>query len=301
MRPQHLIALLIMNAFWAASYSSFKALSALYGVGEIVTWRYTLAALPLILLWPWLPGPSPSRRDLPRIALMGLVVFALSPRLQVEGARLGSAGDCSVAAGLEPLITAVVAAIFLREHVPARRWAGFGLGMAGLLVLHGAWQLELRTASLWANLIFVSSFLCESGYSVLGKPLLARLHPFKLIAVSMTLGCAANLLINGRAAVGDLPRLTSTDWANLLFLAAICSLVGYSLWFFVIRETDVHLAALTIMAQPVFGVMIAAIFLGEPLHWGQFWGTLTILAGLYLGFRKIGLSTVRIEPYSPQQ
>jgi drug/metabolite transporter (DMT)-like permease len=299
MRPSYLIALLLMNALWAGSYSVFKALSARFSAGEIVTWRYAFAALPMVLLWRWLPGPTPGRADLPRIALMGIVVFVLSPRLQVEGVRLDTAGNSSVLAGLEPLITAVVAAIFLREHVPARRWTGFALGLAGLVVLYGGWQLEIRTASFLANLIFISSFFCESGYSVLGKPLLSRFHPLKVIASSLFVGCAINLALDGPPAVAHLPRLTATDWANLLFLSIICTLVGYSLWFFVIRETDVNLAALTILAQPVFGVLVAALFLGESLHWGQFWGALVILAGLVLGFTRFGLSKPPIQPVPP--
>jgi drug/metabolite transporter (DMT)-like permease len=284
MRPKFLIALLLMNVFWAASYSAFKSLAADYSVGQIVTWRFLLVAVPLLLAWPWLPGQAPSRRDVPRIFIMGVIVFVLSPRLQVLGVHLGKAGDSSVVVGLEPLVTAVVAAVWLREHVPARRWAGFLLGLAGLVVLNGGWRLELAAMPLLANLIFVSSFLCESGYSVLAKPLLGTIHPLRLIASSVFAGTAVNLILDGPAALAAIPRLTVGDWANLGYLALVCSLIGYALWLYVIRETDVNLAALTILAQPVFGVLAAAVLLSEPMHWGQAWGTMVILVGLCLGF-----------------
>jgi drug/metabolite transporter (DMT)-like permease len=72
------------------------------------------------------------------------------------------------------------------------------------------------------------------------------------------------------------------------FLVVICTVVGYCVWFVVIRETDVNLAALTILAQPVIGIGIAAITLGETPHWGQFWGSAAVLAGLAVGLWPSG-------------
>jgi len=288
-RPVHLMALLLMNVFWAGSYSAFKAMSGRLSAGEIVTWRFTLAALVLAGCWRWLPGRAPRGRDLVRAFGMGMLVFVLGPRLQVLGVHWGQAGDSSVVVALEPLITAVGAALFLREHVPMRRWIGFAVGMGGIVILNGGWQLRLQGAFLVANLVFVSSFVCEASYSVLGKPLLARCSPLKLIAVALFLGSAVNLVVDGHSALVKTPVLTLGDWGCLAFLSLVCTLVGYTLWYVVIREADVNLAALTILVQPVFGVAAAALFLGEALHWGQLWGTLVVLAGLGLGFAPFAL------------
>jgi drug/metabolite transporter (DMT)-like permease len=295
MRPVHLLGLLAMNVLWAGSYSAFKALSVRLTAGEIVTWRFGLAAGVLALAWRWLPGRAPRGSDLVRAGLMGLLVFVVGPRLQVLGVQLGRASDSSVVVALEPLVTAVAAAWFLRERVPAHRWAGFGLGMVGIVLLNGGWQLQLSGAGLWANLIFISSFVCESAYSVMGKPLLRRASPIKVVAVALFLGSAVNLAINGPGAASKLWTLTAVDWANLVFLAGVCTLIGYTFWLVVVRESDVSLAALTILVQPVFGVGIAAWLLGEQLHWGQFWGTMAILGGVVLGLGSLGFAWTRIR------
>jgi len=39
-------------------------------------------------------------------------------------------------------------------------------------------------------------------------------------------------------------------------------------------------------AQSVFGVTIAALWVGEKLHWGQLLGSLAIVAGLVLGLSR---------------
>jgi drug/metabolite transporter (DMT)-like permease len=54
----------------------------------------------------------------------------------------------------------------------------------------------------------------------------------------------------------------------------------------VIRESEVNVAALTIFAQPLAGIAIAAIWLREPLHAGQLWGGAAIVAGLILGLSR---------------
>jgi drug/metabolite transporter (DMT)-like permease len=71
-----------------------------------------------------------------------------------------------------------------------------------------------------------------------------------------------------------------------LYLATVCTAIGYTLWFVVIRETDVNITALTIFVQPLAGVAIAAVWLHEPLHWGQLWGGLAIIAGLVWGLSR---------------
>lgn len=75
-------------------------------------------------------------------------------------------------------------------------------------------------------------------------------------------------------------------WWMISYLGLICTAFGYAIWFVIIRETDVNLAALTIFVQPVAGVAIAGIWLGEKLRWEQLWGSLAILAGLGLGLSR---------------
>ena len=39
-----------------------------------------------------------------------------------------------------------------------------------------------------ASLIFVSSFVCEAAYSVMGKPIVQRASVMKMIAISLAVG-----------------------------------------------------------------------------------------------------------------
>jgi drug/metabolite transporter (DMT)-like permease len=286
MKPSYLIILLVMNFFWAAVYSSYKVIGQNLPTGAIVTLRFGLAGLCLLFAWPWLPGPAPRGRDLWLTCLMGLLLFVLGQRLQVYGNQLGRAGDSAVLMAFEPLITSIMAGAFLQERIGPRRWAGFGLGLGGVALLHRVWRSDFQWAGLGASLIFVSSFVCEAAYSVLGKPIVGRASIMKMLAISLGVGTVANLLIDGRSTAAAASTLPVEGWILLLALATICTAIGYSIWFVVIRECPVNVAALTIFAQSVFGVGLAALWVHEKLHWGQLMGCLAIVAGLVVGLSR---------------
>lgn len=283
MKLKYLIWLIVLNIFWAGSYSAYKALGTDFPPGVVITLRFMVAAIPLLILWPWLPGKAPRGRDLLWTAAMGIIVFVGSPRFQIWGVMKGQAGDASVLMALEPLITAVAAAIFLAEKIPARRWFGALFGIIGILLLAQVWREDFKPTSLVASLIFICSFLCETAYSIIGKPLIERASYMKVLALGLMFGAFANLAIDGPATYTVIPRLGIIDWSMLLYLGLICSLIGYAAWYVIIQETDVNLAALTIFIQPLVGLAIAVLWLGETMHWGQLWGSVAIVVGLALG------------------
>ena len=286
MKPAQLIILLVLNFFWAATLSAYKVVAPVLDPPAIVTLRFGLAALSLLVLWPWLPGAVPRGRDLLITCGMGVIVFVLGHRLQVFGNSLGAASDSSVLMALEPLVASVAAAIFLREHIGPRRWLGFACGILGVGLLKGVWRENFHWVSLGASLIFISSFVCEAAYSVMGKPILHRAGPVKVLALSLAVGTVVNLLIDGPQTLRAATQLSGQVWLIVLTLALVCTSFGYSYWFLVIRESDVSVAALTIFAQPVFGVALARFWLGETLHWGQLWGSVAIVAGLVIGLSR---------------
>jgi drug/metabolite transporter (DMT)-like permease len=217
---------------------------------------------------------------------MGIILYPIGQRLQVYGSLLGSAGNSSVLMAMEPLLTSVAAAIFLREHIGPRRLVGFSLAMLGVVLLNGIWRPDFQWAGLASSLIFISSFICEAAYSVVGKTVVQHASPTKMVGISLLVGTVGNLLIDGRATFAAAQTLTAQHWVLIGLMAVICTVIGYCAWFVIIRECPVNVAALTIFAQSVFGVAIAAIWLKEKPHWGQIWGSLAIIAGLVFGLSR---------------
>ena len=274
-----------MNVLWAASLSIYKNLSLQLTSGVIVTLRFGLAALLLIPFLPFSLGKFPRGWDLLKTAVMGVTTFCIGHWLQVTGDKMGGAGNSSVLMGTEPVLTGILAALFLRERITLWAWGGFALGLLGVAILNGLFIGDFQWAGLAASGVFVSSFICEAVYSILGKKLIETSGMMKTLGAGLFFGTVANLLINGKDLVQAVPSLSMGSWLQVLYLAAICSALGYWIWFIVIQETDVNVTAMTIFVQPIAGVLIAALWLGEKLHIGQLWGCICIVCGILLGLR----------------
>jgi len=292
MKPVFLILLVGMNLLWAGTAPIYKVLAEYLDSGSIATLRFGLAALCLLPFWPWLPGRGPRGRDLLRVMALGAIVFTAAPRLQIEGVHRGQAGDTSLLLALEPLIVAVGAALFLGERIAARRWFGFALGMVGVALISNIWREDVKPLQgLAANLLFISSFVCEAAYSIIGKPMLDRVGTLTLLGSALLAGTSLNLILDaltGTPTIAAAQSMPLRAWGLIFFLALICTVVGYALWYVVICETEVNVTGLTVFVQPVAGFALSIIWLSEPVHFGQLWGTLVIAAGLIIGLRPNG-------------
>ena len=291
-KPSHLLLLILMNGFWATTYSAFKMLSPALDAVEIATLRYGMAAAILFLFWFWLPGRTPRGRDLACAIVMGIIAFGFSPRLQVAGVQLGRAGDAAVLVALDPVIVSLCAAIFLRERIGPRRCAVFVAGLAGVAMVAEVWRPGFRLPTLMADALIVLSLFCDAASSILGKGIVQRNGLLKVLAIAVAAGAFTNFLMGGASSLRVAQMLSLRDWSLLAYLAIVCTVAGYLLWFAVIRETQVNIAALTIFVQPVAGTVIAVLLLGESLHWGQVLGALTIGAALLVEFSSSSQAAV---------
>lgn len=298
MRTGWLFILIGFNVFWGGTYSAFKDLKQWLDPGQVVTLRYGVAAILLLLCWPLMRGKSPRGTDLIKTFVMGLLVFVCGPRLQVIATQAGQAGDMSVLVALEPLVVTVGAALILRERVPANRWAGFLFGMLGVVLLANVWQPGFRLAGLGVNLIFIASFFCESAYSVMGKPLIERYDFLKVTTISLITGVAVNFALDGPSTVAAARLMPLRGWLEIAYLAMICTAIGYAVWFAAMRVLPVNAVAMTVFTQPFSGTVIAILLLGEQAHWGQLWGGLAIASGLVLGLRQFNGQTPKVSTAS---
>lgn len=291
MKASHLLLLLALNCGWAAVPTLAKRLEHEVGPLEFVLLRYGSGAVALLLLWPWLPGRLPRGRDFWLTCVMGIAVFTLGHWAQIEGIQRSQASDASILLALDPLVSTLGAAIFLHERIPARRWLGFGCAIAGVGLMSW-WHRTAPLPGLLANLLIVLSFVAESVWSVMGKPMIERWGIPKVTALALVAGTFTNLTLYGLTqppqAGPPFPDLTASGAALIAVLGAVFTAFGYSAWYWVIRETPVSVAALTIYLQPILGTALALFLTQERLHPGHALGAVAIVVGLAIGLTRSG-------------
>ena len=91
-----------------------------------------MGAVALATRAPWPATPV----QYVHIAVSGLLVHAVYLGGVFTAIRLGlPAGVTALVVGLQPVLTALGAGLFLRERVRATQWAGLGLGLAGVVLV----------------------------------------------------------------------------------------------------------------------------------------------------------------------
>ncbi|MBN1282548.1 MAG: DMT family transporter [Proteobacteria bacterium] len=266
--PGAWIALLIvMNLFWAGSYSVMK-----YGLGSmdplsLVFWRL-VAAFAILALWI-----AARRHDLrigwrdgARVALAGLLI-AFSSYSTVKGVELSNAIDASLLYVFEPVWAIALACIVLRERMLFTTLAGLAIALAGLARLSGFDPKSLGFAGGGVgvgNLLIVAGLLTEAFFSIILKPASAR-RPAAVLFAGVLFTAACALAVPMQMRQGFAVPLDGRSLFAIGYLAVICTALGYTAWVAVLGRVPLSVMEFTIFIQPVAGALIANAALGEPI------------------------------------
>jgi drug/metabolite transporter (DMT)-like permease len=205
-------------------------------------------------------------RPLPRhrTALMTYLVSALGLMgglmLTYWGARFVPSGLISVLYGLSPLMTGVLAALWLKEDaLGPRRLLGLALAIGGLYAVFEG-SLNLGKAALPGVIAVLGAVLVQSSTLVWIKR-----HGTQLDTVPYTfgmLGLAALLLCPLALAAGPLPQvIPMRAGLAVLYLGVFGSVAGFAMYYYVTKHLSAGTVSLVTLITPV-----TALILGHALN-----------------------------------
>src|SRR5262249_12439864 len=155
------------------------------------------------------------------------------------------------------------ATVFFRERLGRARAAAALAGVLGVLILVGG-EAMLTTRAVGDILILLSTFV-EGLYTVLGARLTRRYPAHVVLTWTSTGG-----MLTWRA-VWPQPAghgtLRAESWqavGGMLYLAVVSSVICYVLWFHVLGRIGANAGAPMLVLQPVTGVLLSVVLLGEP-------------------------------------
>jgi len=77
-------------------------------------------------------------------------------------------------------------------------------------------------------------------------------------------------------------RPTTAVWAGLAFQAVVVSFASFLLWFWLLKHYLASRLGVFSFLTPVFGVLLGAWLLAEPIEPGFLFGAMLVLAGVVL-------------------
>ena len=275
---------------WATNAVLGRWLRDDIGPLTLTTLRFTVATAFFGIL---LRGrPSQERRygkDKWWIMAMGLAgVVGFSPLLYL-GLRYSTAGNCSLIQGFSPLITALIAGLIIQEPVTRRQLAGAILGLVGVagLLSNGSLTFLLRLQFNPGYVILLASGVVWAFYAVFGRRVMRNRSPVAATALSNFI----SLPLIAAAAAFELQhiavKLRVETIAAIVHICVVPTIIGYWSWNRGVTTLGAGGAMVFYNTQPLYGAILGAVLLGEPLgiiHY--FFGGLIITGGLWATLGK---------------
>jgi drug/metabolite transporter (DMT)-like permease len=144
----------------------------------------------------------------------------------------------------------------------------------------------LSGATLLGDLMVLGAAVCWAAYTIGARPLLAEYSALKVTAMTMLTGTPLLLLAGAPTiAATAWPALPVGAWAGIAYSTILAIVVSYWIWYGSVRRVGAIRTGIYGNLVPVFGVLTAALVLGEPLYPQQALGAGAILCGLWLARR----------------
>ncbi|MFB2538753.1 MULTISPECIES: DMT family transporter [unclassified Acinetobacter] len=255
-----IVALII----WASSFTAGKYAYQMFDPAVVVLLRLSIAAaivLPLFIRHYHTVAPD-LRKKMWGISFL---IFPIGILMQFIGLGYTSASSAVTVIGTEPILVLLLGFLLFGKKVAWYDWILSVLAFLGIVILglgsHGDGTVSLfgLTLVLLAGIGFTLSIY-------LGQSFMEKIAPnvyTSIIFVQGVILCLPLVLI-----------LTKTwqihfSWSGLfavIYLGVGCSWLAYKLWNIGLTKTPTHISGMLIALEPVFGVIIAMLVLGERMN-----------------------------------
>ena len=246
---------------------STRFLAAAALIGAIARWR----------------GVAPPREwhEWGRLALFGLLNSALYLGFSYEGVRQLSAGMGAIIAATNPLLLTLVAPRLLGERLTRMRVVGLVLGFGGVVFIMQARLGAHGHADTAGGMALVcTGTVALVGATVLYKRRPPDAHPLVVNAVQLAV---AGLMLAPVALLFEQPQRVHLDaplvW-TFLYLVLVISIGASLLWFWLLERGEASVVSAYYFLTPVFGLLLAAVLLGESFGVREILGLLAVATGI---------------------
>ncbi|REL27808.1 O-acetylserine/cysteine exporter [Thalassotalea euphylliae] len=217
------------------------------------------------------------------------------------------AGLASLVLQSQALFTIVLSALLLSEAIKPAQLLAMLVAGAGLTIIGLSEQatqmtaigfaLTIASAALWGSGNVINRKINQAGYlanahssSGSRAPSLRNNPGLGLVVWSSWFAlipfAVASLLFEGsEAIVASLAQFNLTGFGVLLYLSVCASMLGYSLWSYLLTRYPAGQVAPLTLAVPVVGLLCAMVFLNEQVTSGQWLGIVVVMFGLVINMK----------------
>lgn len=273
------LAVVVALAFWSAAFPGIRAALTGLGPGQVALARFATASIALLLAAGKTRMPLPQARDLPVIAVAGVVGITLYHIALNYGERTVPSASAALLVSTSPVFTALLSATVLRERLSPWAWGGIAISIAGVAVISSG---HAERVSLDPNaLLVLAAAFAVSVYMTISKRPLERYPGLAFTAYAVWAGTIP-LLIFAPGLIEQLPGAGPRALGAALFLGVFPGAVSYVLWSYALARLPATTLSSFLNLQPFNAAIIAWLWLGEVPSVRTVLGGLLALGGVVL-------------------
>lgn len=254
------VALGAVYLIWGSTYLAMRIAVESLPPFMMASVRFVLVGIVLLGFLRARGAPSPTRREWGASLPVGVLMFVLGNGTVAMAETHITSGIAAVVCGTMPLCAAAMGPLFGERATP-REWLGLSLGFAGVAVL--GFGRELRAEPGWAALLFVAPVAWAAG------SMLARKLPLPrgLMSAATQMITGGVVMAGVSVALGErvpeqIPLRAGLSW---LYLCVFGSLIAYSAYTWLLRETRPAVATSYSYVNPAIAVLMGSVLAGETL------------------------------------
>ena len=264
------------SLIWSAQGTAVKFLDRTMGPIAITFLPFYITTILLVplLIRKRRANPSavrPTWSDWGKFVLAGVLGQVLAQLGMTWGISRSLASNGAVLNLMIPVITAVLASFMLHEKISMLRIASLAIGLVGVMLMSVE---DLRHVSflnmkyLVGNGLILVGCFGSSFYNTYCKGLMKRFQEIEILIFSYITASLASIPLLIWAEPFHWSVFGTFDWKSWAAFAFLAILMyGASMLFFfaALEHLDVTVASVSLYLVPIFGVLMAAVLLGERL------------------------------------
>ncbi len=279
--------------FWAGNFVVGRAVvSAQVAPITLSFWRWLLA---LLLLLPFVIKPMWQQRQIIKkhffkIFLLALLSISAFNSLAYIALQYTTATNATLLNSFIPIFILVIMGLFFKEKISNKQILGVLVSLAGVFVILTRLDVEIIKAlsinkgDLWMLVAAIDWAL----YSIFLKYLRPEgLSPLPFLGIMVMIGTVVLiplLLINPFT---EAPIMLNDGMIKALtYIAIFPSIFAYLAWNYGMQKLGAATGGQFIHLMPLFGALMAVVFLGESIHLYHLLGGACIALGLWLSINK---------------
>lgn len=261
-----LLCLLGAVTFWGTSFAAIKTALDSFSPMTVIWLRMAIATLVFAPAWFFLPKPNYQRGDVKWLALITLLQPCIYYLAEGYAIRFTTSSAAGVISAIVPLLVAVGAWMFLREHLSARSIVAIAISLIGVAMLTAGGQTQASAPNpVLGNMLELIAMVAAAGSMIALKHVSTRYNPWFLTGLQAAAG--AVFFLPGAIASGPASWTGATPaaWASVAYLGTFVSLAAFGLYNTAVTRMPANRAALAINLVPAVALLTGWLALGESL------------------------------------